>query len=115
MLQCRDCEFCQAQPDGELMFTCDPFTNIKEPHCLAKWQLLKINEMLSYQEQVFEMHQRFAPIAGKTVRAHGTRNPRAGGKRKLENQPRRRRGRILNGSESWIVDREPWIGLRLGN
>jgi len=37
MIQCKECEFCQIDPEGRRNFTCDPFVNIKEPECIAKW------------------------------------------------------------------------------
>ncbi len=65
MRQCKDCEFCERGPGDEMIFTCDPFTNIKEPECLTKWQLLKLNTLLQYQEKLHEMHERLAPMQEK--------------------------------------------------
>ena len=37
-------------PDGQLGFRCDPFSTIKEPECLAKWHLVKLDMMVrAYQ------------------------------------------------------------------
>lgn len=41
MIQCSQCEHFHADEKGIARFTCNPLTNIKEPECLAKWQLLK--------------------------------------------------------------------------
>ncbi len=65
MIQCVTCEFCKQGTDGELIFSCDPFSNIKEPECIVKWQLLKLNSLLYYQEQIHDMYERFAPMQEK--------------------------------------------------
>lgn len=65
MIQCSECELCQRNENGELTFTCDPFLNIKEPECLIKWQLLKLNAILYHHEQLAEMHERLAPMQEK--------------------------------------------------
>ncbi len=65
MIQCSDCEFCHRGPGGEMVFSCDPFSNIKEPECLQKWQLLKLNAMLHYQEQMHSSQERLAPMQEK--------------------------------------------------
>jgi hypothetical protein len=65
MIQCGDCEFCHRSPGGEMVFSCDPFSNIKEPECLQKWQLLKLNALLHYQEQMHSSHERLAPMQEK--------------------------------------------------
>ena len=38
MILCKDCEFYQPGTEETAHFLCDPFTNIKEPECLIKWQ-----------------------------------------------------------------------------
>ena len=45
MLQCKDCEFCELGPQGQVQLKCNPFTNVKEPECLLKWQLLRLDLM----------------------------------------------------------------------
>jgi hypothetical protein len=45
MIQCSECEFFERGPNGQLTFKCDPFSTIKEPECLAKWQLLRTAEL----------------------------------------------------------------------
>ncbi len=50
MISCKDCEFCKADSSGHLSFSCDPFANVKEPECINKWLLLKIDSMVrAYQ------------------------------------------------------------------
>ena len=58
----------QRGPGGELVFVCDPFSNIKEPECLLKWQLLKLNALLHFQEDLHRTHQRVAPMQEKLFR-----------------------------------------------
>jgi len=65
MIQCTECEYCHRGPEGELMFTCDPFSRIKEPECLAKWQLLKLNTVIHFQERLQEIYDRMAPMQEK--------------------------------------------------
>ena len=55
-----------------MAFRCDPFSNIKEPECLAKWQLLRLNElgqkidrMVGAYEATLEIYRRFAPMQEK--------------------------------------------------
>ena len=52
MRQCEDCEFFRRGQDGEISISCDPFRNAKEPECLAKWQLLKANQLLVKMHQL---------------------------------------------------------------
>lgn len=65
MIQCRDCEHFHRGPNGEVAFSCDPFGTIKEPECLAKWQLLKINQMVSAYQATLRYYERFAPLQEK--------------------------------------------------
>jgi hypothetical protein len=56
-----------AQRDalGNARFTCDPFATVKEPECLAKWQLLKINTMVQAYQATVEYYQKLAPMQEK--------------------------------------------------
>lgn len=65
MLQCSECELCQRGSDGELIFLCDPFSNIKEPECLTKWQLLRLDTLIQYQERMQQVYDRLAPMQEK--------------------------------------------------
>ena len=65
MLQCEDCEFFRRQPDGSPELTCNPFTNIKEASCLAKWQLIQLNVIAKSHEATLDMYQRLAPLQEK--------------------------------------------------
>ncbi len=52
MIQCKDCEFFIRREDGQVAFSCDPFSTIKEPECLEKWQLIKTNQLEAGLNQV---------------------------------------------------------------
>ena len=65
MIQCKDCEFFRKTPAGEISFACDPFTNVKEVECLAKWQLIKINQMVAGYHATLEYYRKLAPMQEK--------------------------------------------------
>ncbi len=62
MLQCKDCEFFRRNPDGSPRLTCDPFSTIKEPECIAKWQLLELGIMARSHQATLDMYRRLAPL-----------------------------------------------------
>lgn len=65
MIQCRECEFFRQGEDGEIAFACDPFGTIKEPECLAKWQLIKINQMVAGYQATLGYYRKLAPMQEK--------------------------------------------------
>ncbi len=65
MIQCKDCEFCEIGPDGKRFFKCDPFVNVKEPECIAKWQLIRLDMLLSNHQSMLRFQERFAPMQDK--------------------------------------------------
>ncbi len=65
MIQCIDCELFKRQDSGEVSFACDPFTNVKEPECLAKWQLIKINQMVAGYQATLDYYRKLAPLQEK--------------------------------------------------
>lgn len=65
MLQCQDCEFFLRRPDGTPELSCDPFATIKEPECLAKWQLLQLKTISTSHQATLDMYRRFAPLQEK--------------------------------------------------
>lgn len=65
MIQCKDCEFCHRQPGGEVSLSCDPFSNIKEPECVNKWQLIKINQMVATYQATLDYYRKLAPMQEK--------------------------------------------------
>ena len=68
MIQCSDCEHLSRGSDGTLAFKCDPFTNVKEPECLVKWQLLKLDTMVRAYQATLQMYERLAPLQEKMFR-----------------------------------------------
>ncbi len=68
MIQCKNCEHYHEGPGGEFALACDPFTNIKEPECLVKWQLIKLDTMVQAYQQTVRMYQRMAPLQEKMLR-----------------------------------------------
>ena len=65
MIQCKDCEFCQRDEQGNVMMSCDPFATIIEPECLAKWQLVKTNQLLATYQATLGYYNRMAPMQEK--------------------------------------------------
>ena len=68
MIQCKDCEFFRRSPTGEIALACDPFSTIKEPECLVKWQLIKINQMVGSYQATLEYYRKLAPMQEKMFR-----------------------------------------------
>jgi hypothetical protein len=88
MLQCSDCEYFHRDPSGEISFRCDPFSTIKEPECLLKWQLIKINQMTASYQATLEYYRKLAPMQEKMFKVV---------ERELDD---------MNESEKWKVDDE---------
>ena len=65
MIRCDECEFFRRGPDGSPHLACDPFGTIKEPECLVKWQLMKLDSIAQAHEATLAMHRRFAPLQEK--------------------------------------------------
>ena len=89
MIQCKDCEFYQESPEGMRSFKCDPFKNIKEPECLTKWQLLRLDMLLANFQGMTNFQQKMAPMQDKIFKYV---------KRELED---------LDESDSWKTDNDP--------
>ena len=68
MIQCKDCEFCQISPDGRRTFKCDPFTNIKEPECILKWQLIRLDMLAGAYRGMLKWYEKLAPIQDKLMK-----------------------------------------------
>ena len=88
MIQCKDCEFYSEDAGGQRIFTCDPFGNIKEPDCLVKWQLLRLDMLVSTFRGMAGFQEKMAPMQDKIMKYV---------KRELED---------LDESENWKVDDE---------
>ena len=65
MIQCDQCELCETGPEGQRVFKCDPFSNIKEPECLAKWQLLRLDMLVASYQNMLKWYGRLAPLQDK--------------------------------------------------
>ena len=68
MIQCRDCELFQSDASGRVGFKCDPFNNVKEPECITKWQLIKIDQMVKAYQATLDYYRRLAPMQEKMFR-----------------------------------------------
>lgn len=68
MIQCHDCEFYEATADGRRVFKCDPFSNIKEPECLLKWQLLRLDMLLAGYHGMSAWQEKMAPMQDKILK-----------------------------------------------
>jgi len=67
MIQCKDCEFFEIGSDGKRTFKCDPFTNIKEPDCIAKWQLIRLDMLLASYQGMLKWYGKMAPLQDKII------------------------------------------------
>jgi len=65
MIQCEECEFFHRGPDGQVSFSCDPFSTIKEPECLAKWQLMKVTQLVGAYHAQLDYYRKLAPMQEK--------------------------------------------------
>ncbi len=67
MIQCKDCEFSEIDPVGKRAFKCNPFTNIKEPECIAKWQLIRLDMLLASYQGMQKWYGKMAPLQDKII------------------------------------------------
>ena len=65
MIQCIDCELCEVGSEGRRTFKCDPFTNIKEPECIAKWQLIRLDMLVASYQGMAKWYQKLSPLQDK--------------------------------------------------
>jgi len=68
MIQCKDCEYFEAGPDGHKIFKCDPFSNIKEPECIAKWQLIRLDMLVASYQNMIKVQGKMAPLQDKIMK-----------------------------------------------
>ena len=82
MIQCSECELFSEGAGGQVQFRCHPFKNIKEPECLVKWQLIKLDmavrssqiaatkldQMVQAYQATVEMYKKLAPLQEKMFR-----------------------------------------------
>jgi hypothetical protein len=88
MIQCKDCQFCEIGPDGQRIFTCDPFVNIVEPECIEKWQLLRLDMLVASYQTMLQWYHKMAPMQNKLFRY-------------MEREINE-----MNESENWKIDEE---------
>ena len=86
MLQCSQCEYFVRGEGGQVGFRCDPFATIKEPECLAKWQLIRLDMLVAAQQGMLKWYGKLAPLQDKIFKYM---------KRELED---------MDESESWKLD-----------
>ena len=66
MIQCKDCEyFSRDEATGRIILRCDPFSTIKEPQCLEKWQLIRLDGLLQAYQTTLRWYQKLAPMQEK--------------------------------------------------
>lgn len=65
MIQCKDCDLCEFGPDGQRTFKCDPFSNIKEPQCIAKWQLIRLDMLVNSYQSMLKWYNKMGPLQDK--------------------------------------------------
>jgi hypothetical protein len=68
MIQCVQCELCEIGPDGRRIFKCDPFSNIKEPECVTKWQLIRLDMLLSSYQGTIRWQKEMEPLQRKMMK-----------------------------------------------
>ena len=65
MIECKDCEI---GSDGRRTFKCDPFVNIKEPECIAKWQLIRLDMLAATYQAMLKFQEKMAPLQDKVLK-----------------------------------------------
>ena len=68
MIQCEQCEYFRRGPNGAVQFACDPFSTIKEPECLQKWELLKLTQLVTGYQKTLAFYDKLAPMQEKMFR-----------------------------------------------
>jgi len=68
MIQCQDCEHFGRDDMGRPRLGCNPFGNVKEPECVQKWLLLKLDTLVRSYQATLVQYQRFAPLQEKMLR-----------------------------------------------
>ena len=68
MIQCAECEFFEIDANGRKMLKCDPCTNIKEPECLAKLQLFRLDMLIVSYQNTLASQRKFAPVQDKLLK-----------------------------------------------
>jgi hypothetical protein len=79
---------CELESEGRRTFKCDPFTNIKEPECIAKWQLIRLDMLVASYQQMTRWYGKLAPMQDKIFKYM---------KREIED---------IDESERWRIDED---------
>lgn len=67
-MQCQGCEYCVQDSFGRIQLQCNPFSNVKEPECLQKWTLLKLDIMVKSYQATLNFYQKLAPLQEKMLK-----------------------------------------------
>lgn len=65
MIHCKDCEFFVKMPNGTFQLRCNPFATIKEPECLQKHQLMRLDFLVRAQQATMAQYKKMAPLQEK--------------------------------------------------
>lgn len=68
MLRCEDCEYFGRDGRGRPRLSCDPCSTIKEPECLAKWQVLRLDDLVRSYQAMLDMYRRLAPLQERMIK-----------------------------------------------
>ena len=68
MIQCIQCDLCETGPDGRRIFKCDPFSNVKEAECIAKWQLIRLDMLLTSYQGMMRWQKEMEPLQRKMMK-----------------------------------------------
>jgi len=68
MIQCEQCDLYEIDEQGRRVFRCDPFRNIKEPECLMKWQLLRLDMLVGAFQGMTHWQRQMAPLQDKIMK-----------------------------------------------
>jgi hypothetical protein len=88
MIQCKDCQLCEISADGRRTFKCDPFSNVIEPECIAKWQLIRLDMLVASYQSMLSWYEKMAPMQDKMFKFM---------KREIDD---------MDESDSWKVDED---------
>jgi len=67
-MQCQGCEYCVQDHMGRIQLRCNPFSDVKEPECLHKWMLLKLDIMVKSYQATLNFYQKLAPLQEKMLK-----------------------------------------------
>ena len=67
MIQCSQCEYCIIAENGRKILKCDPFSNVKEPECLQKLQILRLDMLLASYRGMLRFQEKMGPVQDKLI------------------------------------------------